>query len=429
MIARQTVEKAIEGTQGAQATLSRSESVDVSFENDKLKSTQSSQRTQIDVRVIVDGKVGTSTTTDTGDLDGVVARALESAEYGSPVHFEFPGPQPGAEVEVYDERVPSVTQPEMIQVGQEMLELVKAYNPDILVGAEIGKRVTRTEFANSAGTAFVDENTHFRLSIGGELVRGTDILYAGHGYARRNRDIDHVAIARKAIEWFRMAEQIAPIESGDLPVIFTPLGLQVLLLSLGLGLDGKNVLLGASPLAGKMGEQIADRRFTLVDDPLIDYAANSSKYDGEGVPRQVTPLIQGGAVSNYLYDLDTAGRAGTRSTGHGPDRRPTNVVLRAGETPLAEMVKGIERGVLVHYVMGLGQGNAISGEFSVNLQLAYKIEGGEIVGRVKDAMLAGNVYDALQDIVAIGDEAEPVGGWFSGFLPYVQVGKLSVVAR
>ena len=106
MIAGQIVEVAIKGAQGAQATLSRSESIGVSFENDKLKSTQSSQRTQIDVRVIVDGKVGTSTTTDTGDLDGVVARALESAEYGSPVHFEFPGPRPGAEVEVYDERVP-----------------------------------------------------------------------------------------------------------------------------------------------------------------------------------------------------------------------------------------------------------------------------------------------------------------------------------
>lgn len=74
-------------------------------------------------------------------------------------------------------------------------------------------------------------------------------------------------------------------------------------------------------------------------------------------------------------------------------------------------------------------GGPLGRTFSVNLQFAYKIEGGEIVGRVKDCMLAGNVYDALQDIVAIGDEAERVGGRFSGFLPYVQIGKLSVVAR
>ena len=430
MIAQQLVEKAIKGAQGAQATLSQSESTDVSFENDKLKSTQSSQRTQIDVRVIVDGKIGTSTTTDIQDLDGVVARALESAEYGSPARFEFPGLQPAQEVAVYDERLPSLTKPVMIQAGQEMMALVKAYNPGILVGAGIEKLVSRTEFVNSAGAEFVDESTLFSLGLHGELVRGTDILHAGHNHIWRKHDTDPVAAARKAIAWFRMAEQIAPIQSGNMPVVFTPVGLQVLLLSLGWGLDGKNVLLGASPLVAKLGEQIAVRRFSLIDDPLIDYAANSSRYDGEGIPRQVTTLIQDGVVSNYLFDLDTAARTDVQSTGHGPDRRPTNTVLKEGETPFEEMVKGIETGVLVHNVMGRGQDNAISGEFSVNLRLGYKIEGGEIVGRVKDCMLAGNVYDALQDIVAIGDEAERVSGRFlNGFLPYVQIGKLSVVAR
>ena len=74
--------------------------------------------------------------------------------------------------------------------------------------------------------------------------------------------------------------------------------------------------------------------------------------------------------------------------------------------------------------------DALGRKFSVNLQFAYKIEGGEIVGRVKDCMLAGNVYDALQDIAAIGDEAERVDRWsVSGFLPYVQISQLSVVAR
>jgi PmbA protein len=64
--------------------------------------------------------------------------------------------------------------------------------------------------------------------------------------------------------------------------------------------------------------------------------------------------------------------------------------------------------------------------------LGYKIENGEIVGRVKDVMLAGNAYDALKDIVAISRERERMGGpfiWFPGLLPYIQVGTLSVVAK
>jgi PmbA protein len=204
----------------------------------------------------------------------------------------------------------------------------------------------------------------------------------------------------------------------------------VLGLTLVLGLNGKNVLFGASPLAGKLGERIADQRFSLADNPLIDYASSSSKYDGEGIPHQVTPLIENGVVRNFLYDLDTAGRAGTKTTGHGIGCNPTNLLFKEGDTSYEEMVRSIKQGLLVLNVMGLGQGNPISGEFSVNIQLGYKIEDGEIVGRVKDVMLAGNVYDALNDIVAIGDKAE----WLSVFggshlVPPIQIGSLSVVAR
>jgi PmbA protein len=430
MISNQLVEKAVKKAQGAQATLWQTESTEVSFENDKLKSTRSSQRTQINVRVIVDGKVGTSHTTDIHDLDGVVSRALESAEFGSPAHFQFPGPQEGTEVKVYDEEVLPVTKPEMVQIGQEMMELVKEYNPDILLGADVSKKVSKTKFANSSGAEFANESTDFGMWISGQWIRGTDILEAGRGLGRKQRAIDHVAIAKQVIEWFRMAENIAPIKSGDMPVIFAPVGVGVLGLTLVLGLNGKNVLLGASPLAGKLGERIADQRVSLTDNPLIDYAGNSSKYDDEGVAHQIIPLIENGVVRNFLYDLDTAGRAGTKTTGHGTGCNPTNLLFKEGDTPYEEMVKSIREGLLVVNVMGLGQGNPISGEFSVNVQLGYKIEDGEVVGRVKDVMLAGNVYDALNDVVAIGDKAE----WLSVFggshlVPPIQIGSLSVVAR
>jgi len=430
MIADQLVEHALKQAQGAQATLRQSESTTVSFENDRLKSALSSQRTEIHVKVILNGKVGTSHTTDIQDLDGVAARALESAAYGSPAHFQFPGPRVVADVQVYDEAVPPVTKPEMVRIGQEMLELIKEYNPDILVGANVHKQVSSREFANSGGVEFTDETTDFSVGASGQLVRGTDILMADYGFGWRKRAIDHVAIARQVIERFRMAERIAPIQSAAMPVIFAPTGMGVLGLALVLGFNGKNVFLGSSPLAGKLGERIADLKFSLTDDPLVDYAGSSSRYDGEGVPHQVTPLIEGGVLKNFLYDLDTAGRAGTQTTGYGVGCHPTNLIFVEGDTPYAETIKSVQEGLLVYDVIGLGQGNPISGEFSVNVQLGYKIEHGEVVGRVKDVMLAGNVYDALKDVVAIGDQAEwlsAFGG--SHFVPPIQIGSLSVVAR
>jgi len=429
VIVEQLVDRAMEEAQGAQASVVQKDLTEVSFENDVVKSAESSQSTEIKVRVVVGGRIGTSHSTDIHDLDGVVARALEVAEFGALCTFEFPGHQAGTAVKVYDRAVVPVTKSELIQVGQEMKGLIKAYDTDAIVRGGMDKAIAKREFANSGGVNFANESTFFGAWILGQRVRGSDIFEAWHGFACKKRAIDHVAIARQTVEMLRMGENIAPIHSGRMPVIFTPIAMDVLLLSLRLGLDGKHVFTKYSPLAGRLGEQMADSRFSLTENPLIDYAALSSMYDDEGVPRRIVPLIENGVVRSFLHDLDSAGRAGTQSTGHGEGRNPTNLIIKPGDTPYEEMVKSIGEGLLVYYVMGLGQGNPVSGEFSVGVRVGYKIENGEVVGRVKDVMLSGNVYDALTDIVAISDGAEWARGWYSGAFPHIQVGELNVVTH
>jgi PmbA protein len=320
-----------------------------------------------------------------------------------------------------------VTKEEMVGLGEEMMGLIKAYNGDILLSAGISKGVSQREFANSSGHSFTTESTSFGCGVHGQWVRGTDILMAGHSFGWKKRELNHLGIAKHAIGLFKMAENKATVTSGKLPVIFTPEGMNVLLLALTMGLNGKNVYLGTSPIAGKLEKQIADVRFSITDNPCIDYAGASGSHDGEGVPRQITPLVEKGILKNFLYDLDTAGRAGAKTTGHGVGCSPTNLVIQEGDTPYEDMVKNTTEGLIVHNVLGLGQGNPISGEFSVNLQLAYKIENGHIVGRVKDVMLAGNTYHALKNISAIGDKAEWAGGAL--LTPSIQIAELSVVAR
>ena len=179
MIVEKLVEKAMMKAQGVQASLVRSESTNISFENDRLKSSKTSQSTQVDVKVILDGKVGTSYTTDVSDMDGVVGRALEVAEFGSPAHFTFPGYKEGCNVKIYDDAVPPVTKDEMICIGEEMMTLVKAYNPDILVSAHAGKGVYSIEFANSSGVSYTTENTIFGTYVYGRLIRCTE-KYSSH---------------------------------------------------------------------------------------------------------------------------------------------------------------------------------------------------------------------------------------------------------
>lgn len=432
MILANLISKAMERAQSAQAVMLTTETSSVDFQNDRLKSAESSQRTQIDIKVIVDGKVGSSSTTDPLDVDGVVSRALEAAEFGSPANFDFPNPQMLEGVQIFDPALLPLEKPEMIRMGQQMMDMVKTYNPEILAGALVQKILYKVDYANSKGATYSAEHTAFNVGTGGELVRGSDILYVNKGLGQKQRKVDTEEITTQAIEYFRMAEAIAPIESGEYPVIFTPSGLIALLLSLGLAIDGKNVLLGASPLRGMIGQQIADPSLTIVDDPTVAYGPRTSAFDDEGTARKVTPLIEKGVLRNFIYDLDTAGRAGVQPTGHGSARQLSNLMIDPGNKPFDDMVKGIEEGLLVHEFLGLGQGNPINGEFSLNLFLGYKIEKGKLVGRVKNVMLAGNAFNALKDIEAISQEREWVSGPFeyiNGLIPYIQVGKLSVTAK
>lgn len=94
---------------------------------------------------------------------------------------------------------------------------------------------------------------------------------------------------------------------------------------------------------------------------------------------------------------------------------------------MAEMIAGIDEGLLVNDVMGLGQGNILSGAFSNPLSLAFKIEKGEIVGRVKDVSIAGNVYELLPEISAVSEERE----WQYTFvnMPHILMPEINVVAK
>ncbi|RKY68094.1 MAG: TldD/PmbA family protein [Candidatus Latescibacterota bacterium] len=428
MTAEQIVEQAKDMAQAAEASISYGESMPISFESGRLKSIKTNQSTNVGLRVIVDGKLGESHSTSVEDAEGLVRRAVEAAQFGKSVSFRFPGPQNVQEVQTHDESVAPVTQAEMVAIGQEMVDGLRRYDPDIVSHASVGKFVGRSEFANSSGLSFFGEDTHFSVSLYGNRIRGTDILWAGDGFGWRKRAVvDHLAILNKTIQKFRWADRMAKIRSGKLPVIFTPNGISVLLLALREGFNGKNVLLGSSPLAGKIGEQVFDEGFSLTDDGTVDYASSSGRYDEEGMPHRRLPMVENGIVRNFLYDLDTASKSGTESTGHGVGCGPTNLLVGEGAASFEEMIRSVDEGMIVEDVMGLGQGNVISGAFSVNVSLGYKIEKGEIVGRVKDVMLAGNSYEALNRVAAVGDKAE----WGSGSrkTPPVLIEELSVVAK
>jgi PmbA protein len=175
------------------------------------------------------------------------------------------------------------------------------------------------------------------------------------------------------------------------------------------------VLEGASPLGDKLGKQVFDNKLSLVDDATLAYRPTSRPCDDEGVASRRIPLINEGRVSSFLYDLKTAAKVGTVSTGSGgrggglPSPSYSALIFNPGDTAFEDMVADIKEGLIVEYLMGAGQSNVLGGDFSGNVLLGYKIEDGKIVGRVKDTMVSGNIYKVLKEVVAIGSDNRWVG--------------------
>jgi PmbA protein len=223
---------------------------------------------------------------------------------------------------------------------------------------------------------------------------------------------------------------------GALPVVFTPAGLAAVLLPLEQALSGKTVLQGSSPLAGKVGEQMFDARFGIADNPLTAGRPASRPLDDECVPSRVTGLVERGTVGGFVYDLETAARAKTQSTGHArrgffgkPHIGYTNLIvgmspdgvgarhavpLQSGAPLLGGgLIGDIQDGLIVDDLIGVGQGNVIGGAFSHPVGLAYRVQRGEVTGRVKDAAVAGNAYELLKRIGGFGTDGRWLGSRWS----------------
>jgi len=267
-------------------------------------------------------------------------------------------------------------------------------------------------------------------------VRGTDILDVYESASSCHLKTLNINTVMGAVGGkLDLAEEVVPIRTANLPVIFTPKGVAMTLLNpFQAALNGKLVQQGASPFAGHLGEAMFDPSFCLYDDGRVPNVPSSAPCDGEGVPTQRTALIEDGRVNAFYYDLQTAGLAGTKSTGNGErslGSMPTAAIhalrIKPGKVSYQDMLADMEEGLVVDQTMGADMGNILAGEFSGNVHLGFRVEGGRLVGRVKDTMVSGNVFRALGQIGAIGDRAYWVGGVFE--VPYLYFPALSVSTR
>ena len=412
-----------------------SEETRVQFEANRLKRLQTKQQTSVALRVIRQGKVGYAATTNLEDNQELVNNAMETARFGTPAKFQLPGLTSYPQVEVFDAAVDSVSIEQMIELGEEMITAVTRHTPDIVCEAGVSKGVISVRIINSRGGQANYRKSFFSLGIEGSLINDTDMLFVGESESSCHPISGSKAVTERVLWQLELARSRASAPSRSLPVVFTPSGVaSALIMPLMAAFNGKTVLEGASPIGNKLGQRVFDDKLWLYDDPTIIYRPGSRPCDDEGVASQRTPLVEQGTVANFLYDLQTAALAKTRSTGNGdrghgglPSPSPSAFIIAPGITTFNEMVRDIKEGLVIEQLMGAGQGNILGGDFSGNVLLGYKVENGKIVGRVKDTMVSGNIYQVLKQITAVGSEAKWVGGFLQ--TPPLYCPRLSVASR
>ena len=227
-----------------------------------------------------------------------------------------------------------------------------------------------------------------------------------------------LSCAREAVReaLVNLEAQAAP--AGTMPVVLGPGWPGVLLHeAVGHGLEGDFNRKGLSAFSGKMGQQVAAKGVTVVDDGTLTDRRGSLSVDDEGTPTQCTTLIEDGVLVNYMQDRLNARLMGMPLTGncrresyaHLPMPRMTNTYMLAGQHDPEEIIRSVKNG-LYAVNFGGGQVDITSGQFVFSASEAYLIENGKVTRPVKGATLIGNGPEVMKKISMIGNDLALDGG-------------------
>jgi len=415
--------------QGAESVeVYQSSSLDrpVIFEGNRLKQVETTQAEGVALRLWKDGRPGVAVGYGPIEPAVLIEKALAISQLNEP---ETPRLADGEQKD-FGQVGQAVPVGQLIDQGWEAIAHIKAHFPEAVCEAELSCNIESTRLITSKGLDYRHQDTTLGGYLNAELVGQDDFLSVGDGVIGRDR-LDVIATANSIIERMHWASQtVAPV-NGQVPVIFTAKAAGMLWDTLAAALNGKRVKEGTSPWGNRWHEQVISNAITLRQDPFV--GPYSCPFDDEGILTQAITFVESGVVESWYTDL-TVGSAlampGVNvSTGNGirpglggyPTPGLINLLVTPGALTWEALVAQQTDAIIVDQVMG--EGGDITGSLSVNLDLGYRVKNGEIIGRVKDTMVSGNAYIALNNLIALGSDAQWSG---STYTPSVVVEGLSV---
>ena len=287
--------------------------------------------------------------------------------------------------------------------------------------------------ANTEGLFTTDRHVRTRIAVSsvasanGETQSGSDSPGAGMGLeffdlidpAEVGREASRQAMVNLRATYCPAGTMMVAIENGFGGVIFHE--------ACGHSLEATSVAIGASQMAGKLGQQIANPKVTAIDDGTIPGAWGSVNIDDEGTPTQRNVLIENGILKGYLVDRLGSRRMGMPMTGSARRQgytfeatsRMTNTYIDNGPDKNEDIIASMENGLYCRK-MGGGSVNPLTGAFNFAVTEGYLVKNGKICEPVRGASLIGTGSEILQNIDMVGqnlERAQGMCGSASGSVP------------
>jgi len=369
-------------------------------------------------------------------LDAAAANATIIEEEA--VEKLYSGDDSYPEVNAYNPALNNVTAADKIKWAMEMEAYAKSLDPRVKMVdyCTVGDSEGETAMANSYGLD-LDRKNNMASAYMIARVEENGITKSGYEYwnGRDFADFDYKVLAKKAVDIALSYLGAASIESGAYPIVFDNNNAKDLFGVFSGIFMAENAQKGFSLLnKDKIGTEIAAPHITLRDDGVCDLSLGSMAFDAEGVATQQKAVIENGMLRTLLYNTKSAEKDGVKSTGNASGGHGgaigtscTNFYLVPSQTSFDELISGVEKGLVITEMAGLHSGvNPVSGDFSVSAD-GFLIENGKISKPVEQITVAGNFYEVLKNIKAVGSDIRFHSGGHGGMgMPSILVDGLRV---
>ena len=418
--ANKSLARALEGADDGELFLEYKQSEGLVFDNGRLKQATYDTTQGFGLRAVKDEAVGYAHASDLSE--GALARAAEAVRAVKSGHSGKYAAAPGrTNRKLYGDDNPLGAQ--TFESKVKLLETMDAYarakDPRVRqVTASIAATWQVVEILRADGETYRDIRPLVRLSVnvvtgdGDRQESGSYGVGGREGYARFIETHAWQSAVDEAVRQSLVNLDAVAAPAGEMDVVLGNGWPGVMLHeAVGHGLEGDFNRKKTSAFAGLMGQQVAAKGVTVIDDGTMNARRGSLSIDDEGTPTNRTVLIEDGILVSYMQDRQNARLMNMKPTGNGrreshahvPMPRMTNTAMLAGNHDPKEIIASVKNG-LYAVSFGGGQVDITSGKYVFQCTEAYKIENGKVGAPVKGAMLIGNGPTDLHRITMIGND-------------------------